>query len=68
MWVSLRNKIKPHSYTEHSGVNQAGISVKDYALNRGGLTDVWRMYKDCKARSKACREKSAEAIVPKSFF
>lgn len=29
--------------------------------------DVWRMYIDCNARSKACREKSAEAMVPKNF-
>ncbi len=37
---------------EHFGVNQAGISVKDYILNRGGLTDVWSMCLDCQTRSK----------------
>ena len=38
--------------------------MKDYVLNRGGLTDaaVDRMYS--KPWSKACREKSAEVIVP----
>ena len=38
--------------------------MKDYVLNRGGLTDAAadRMYS--KPWSKACREKSAEVIVP----
>ena len=45
------------------GVNQAGISVKDYVLNRGGLTDAVATEINSKPRSKACREKSAEVIV-----
>ena len=46
------------------GVNQAGISVKDYALNRGDLTDAATTERNSKPRSKACRENSAEVIVP----
>ena len=44
------------------GVNEVGIRWKDNALIRGGLTD---MVISClpKPWSKACREKSAEAIV-----
>ena len=38
--------------------------MKDYALNRGGLTDVAATENNSKLRSKACREKSAEVIVP----
>ena len=42
-------------------VNQAGISVKDYALNRGGLTDAGCRCTDS-IRSNASREKSADVI------
>jgi len=42
------------------GVNEVGIRWKDNALIRGGLTDAFFLRKK---RSKACREKSADAIV-----
>ena len=38
--------------------------MKDYALNRGGLTDAVATEYNSKLRSKACREKSADVIVP----
>ena len=38
--------------------------MKDYALNRGGLTDAAVTQPNSKPRSKACREKSAAVIVP----
>ena len=38
--------------------------MKDNALIRGGLTDVQNVLR--KVRSKAYREKSADAIVPKA--
>ena len=47
------------------GVNEVGIRWKDNALIRGGLTDVTISAKR-ELRSKACREKSAEVIVPKA--
>ena len=37
---------------------------KVIALTRGGLTDVEVGKKNPNLRSKACRKKSAEAIVP----
>ena len=43
------------------GVNEVGIRWKDNALIRGGLTDASNSLR--KKRSKACREKSADAIV-----
>ena len=45
------------------GVNEVGIRWKDNALIRGGLTDTSNSFFLRKKRSKACREKSAEAIV-----
>lgn len=33
-------EVKARKLFGTSGVNQAGISVKDYALNRGGLSDT----------------------------
>ena len=47
------------------GVNEVGIRWKDNALIRGGLTDASNSFFLRKKRSKACREKSAEAIVPR---
>jgi len=44
------------------GVNEVGIRWKDNALIRGGLTDASNSFLR-KKRSKACREKSADAIV-----
>ena len=44
------------------GVNEVGIRWKDNVLIRGGLTDVSNIFLR-KKRSKACREKSADAIV-----
>ena len=38
--------------------------MKDYVLNRGGLTDAAATGNSSKPWSKACREKSAEVIVP----
>ena len=43
--------------------NEVGIRWKDNALIRGGLTDASNSFFLRKKRSKACREKSAEAIV-----
>ena len=62
MWVSLLNKTKPYNYPETSKVNPAGIRWKECILNWGGLTDV-QMFFFSEARSKACCEKSADAIV-----
>ena len=45
------------------GVNEVGIRWKDNALIRGGLTDASNSFFLRKKRSKACREKSADAIV-----
>ena len=45
------------------GVNEVGIRWKDNALIRGGLTDTSNSFFLRKKRSKACREKSADAIV-----
>lgn len=47
------------------GVNEVGIRWKDNALIRGGLTDASNSFFFFlrKKRSKACREKSADAIV-----
>ena len=45
------------------GVNEVGIRWKDHALSRGGLTDASNSFFLRKKRSKACREKSADAIV-----
>ena len=46
------------------GVNEVGIRWKDNALIRGGLTDASNSFFFLrKKRSKACREKSADAIV-----
>ena len=45
------------------GVNEVGIRWKDNALIRGGLTDASNIFFLRKKRSKACREKSADAIV-----
>ena len=38
--------------------------MKDYALNRGDLTDAVATQNYSKPRSNACREKSAEVILP----
>ena len=38
--------------------------MKDYVLNRGGLTDSAATEYNSKPWSNACREKSAEVIVP----
>ena len=46
--------------------NEVGIRWKDNALIRGGLTDASNSFFLRKKRSKACREKSAEVIVPKA--
>ena len=46
-----------------SGVNEAGIRWKDNVLIRGGLADVMNVFFLRKSRSKACRKKSADAIV-----
>ena len=43
--------------------NEVGIRWKDNALIRGGLTDASNSFFLRKKRSKACREKSADAIV-----
>ena len=49
------------------GVNGVGIRWKDKALIRGGLTDASNSFFFLrKKRSKACREKSADAIVVQS--
>ena len=45
------------------GVYEVGIRWKDNALIRGGLTDASNSFFLRKKRSKACREKSADAIV-----
>ena len=47
------------------GVNEVGIRWKDNVLIRGGLTDVSKSFFFFlrKKRSKACRAKSADAIV-----
>ena len=45
------------------GVNEVGIRWKDNALIRGGLTDASNSFFLRKKRSKAYREKSADAIV-----
>ena len=45
------------------GVNEVGIRWKDNALIRGGLTDMMNSFFLRKSWSKACRKKSAEAIV-----
>ena len=45
------------------GVNEVGIRWKDNVLIRGGLTDASNSFFLRKKRSKACREKSADAIV-----
>lgn len=37
--------------------------MKDYVLNREGLTDAVATEINSKPRSKACREKSADVIV-----
>jgi Zn-dependent oligopeptidase len=62
MWVSLQDKTNPNNYSETSKVNPAGIRLKEYILNWGGLTDVWMLFSE--ARSNACCEKSADDIVP----
>ena len=46
--------------------NEVGIRWKDNALIRGGLTDASNSFFLRKKRSKACREKSEEVIVPKA--
>ena len=46
--------------------NEVGIRWKDNALIRGGLTDASNSFFLRKKRSKACREKSADAIVVQS--
>ena len=38
--MSLPKKTKSDNYPERTGVNQADIRWKEYALNWGGLTDV----------------------------
>ena len=38
--------------------------MKDYALNRGGLTDSAATEYNSKPWSNACRENSADVIVP----
>ena len=43
--------------------NEVGIRWKDNALIRGGLTDASNSFFLRKKRSKACREKSVDAIV-----
>ena len=45
------------------GVNEVGIRWKDNALIRGGLTDTSNSFFLREKWSKACREKSADAIV-----
>ena len=46
------------------GVNEVGIRWKDNALIRGGLTDASNSFFFLRKKwSKACREKSADAIV-----
>ena len=45
------------------GVNEVGIRWKDNVLIRGGLTDASNSFFLRKKRSKAYREKSADAIV-----
>ena len=64
--VSLLKKTKPDSYPELAKVNHAEIRWKEYVLNWGGLTDVAnrQVTRHSELRSKACREKSAEVIVP----
>ena len=59
-------KTKPDSYPELAKVNHAEIRWKEYVLNWGGLTDVAnrQVTRHSELRSKACREKSAEVIVP----
>ena len=64
--MSLLKKTKPDSYPELAKVNHAEIRWKEYALNWGGLTDVAtrQVIRHSEPWSKACREKSAEVIVP----
>ena len=64
--MSLQEKTKPDSYPELAKVNHAEIRWKEYALNWGGLTDVAtrQVIGHSEPWSKACREKSAEVIVP----
>ena len=64
--VSLHKKTKPNSYPELAKVNHAEIRWKEYVLNWGGLTDAATRQVICysEPRSNACREKSAEVIVP----
>ncbi len=61
MWARLQLKSKPDSCTETCNVNMAEIRGEDSVLTRGGLTDV--SGSEIPVRSKAYREKSAEAIV-----
>ena len=44
-------------------VNEVGIRWKDNALIRGGLADMMNSFFLRKSWSKACRKKSADAIV-----
>ena len=64
--MSLPKKTKPDSYPELAKVNHAEIRWKEHALNWGGLTDEAdrQVARHSEPWSKACREKSAEAIVP----
>ena len=66
--MSLQEKTKPDSYPELAKVNHAEIRWKEYALNWGGLTDTAdrQVARHSEPWSKACREKSAEVIVPKA--
>ena len=50
------------------GVNEVGVRWKDNALIRGGLTDASNSFFLRKKRSKACREKSADAIVVQNLI
>ena len=57
--MRLPTKSKSESYSETSDADEVGIRWKDNTLIRGGLTDMALR----KSWSKACREKSADAIV-----
>jgi len=60
-----QNRSKSYNCTEHTVVNETGISRKECVSTRGDLTDETMETYTFRSRSKKVnREKSAEAIVP----
>ena len=59
-----QNRSKSYNCTEHTVVNETGISRKECVSTRGDLTDETMETYTFRSRSKKVnREKSAEAIV-----